>query len=420
MDCNCLQKKVARIPRGNDFKFILKLMESIVVSYQELQEQEIDGTVSDVTVKLYNSAGTDTIITQGTAANGSNTWSLGENNTIMICFYDALPVGKYGLEVTFKVDGLDRRFYAPPGHGFYIVESSPEGYIPSDTVMTYQVWANLGLGTLVDLSGYYTKLQADALLGNKVDKETGKGLSANDFTNAYKAALDEMIANGSAFSTGEKVGETGITDEATENSDDLITSGGVYAMMNAISSGVKVSLFLNPSVVYKGVATNVTLTGTMSNATASSLQIKDGDSVLKSASNVASTSHTLSVTISADKTYTLVGTYLGMAFTATAKISARYPIYCGMGASASAVAVDGNKLSARTSAAETFTKTATANGQHFYILVPSDISELSNFSMGGAPFAMTSTTTTINGISYKVYESGATYNSGTQVNVTAS
>ncbi|MCB6992885.1 hypothetical protein LI177_05220 [bacterium 210820-DFI.6.37] len=30
----------------------------------------------------------------------------------------------------------------------------------------------------------------NSAIGNKVDKESGKGLSANDFTNAYKAALD--------------------------------------------------------------------------------------------------------------------------------------------------------------------------------------------------------------------------------------
>lgn len=36
----------------------------------------------------------------------------------------------------------------------------------------------------------YTKAQTDTLLDGKVDKETGKGLSANDFTDAYKAAVD--------------------------------------------------------------------------------------------------------------------------------------------------------------------------------------------------------------------------------------
>jgi hypothetical protein len=103
-----------------------------------------------------------------------------------------------------------------------------------------------------------------------------------------------------------------------------------------------------------------------------------------------------------------------------ASISARYPIYYGFAASAAALAVDANRYAATTTAAHTYEKTASADGQHFYILVPSDISALSNFTMGGAPFVMTSSTQTINGISYKVYTSGSVFNSGAKVTVTAS
>ena len=41
-----------------------------------------------------------------------------------------------------------------------------------------------------DLSGYYDKTQTETLLSNKVDKEIGKGLSTNDFTNTFKQALE--------------------------------------------------------------------------------------------------------------------------------------------------------------------------------------------------------------------------------------
>ena len=37
-----------------------------------------------------------------------------------------------------------------------------------------------------DLSSYYTKTETNNLLDNKVDKVSGKGLSTNDFTDAYK------------------------------------------------------------------------------------------------------------------------------------------------------------------------------------------------------------------------------------------
>lgn len=418
-------KKVPKIPRGNDFKFFLHLVEEIVVGHHQVEQREVQGTVSDITVYLYNANGDAEEIERSSASNGTHSYSIDTNNNVMISFYKEMPVGKYGIEVLFKVTNkgitLDRRFFAPPGKAFWVVESTSEGFIPSDKVLTYEIAADLGLGTLVDLSGYPTNEQLASALSGKVDKVNGKGLSANDFTDEYKDALDDIMENGSAFSTGEKVGEVGITDEATQDSEDLITSGAVYSMMNAISSGAGVSASASPSVIYKNTATNVSVSATMKNSLlASSIQIKDGSTVEHSGTNTNSISKTLSLNLSADKTYNIVATYQGMTFNASVKVSARYPIYVGMGTSASAVAVSANRLTARTSASGTYTKSATANGQHFYILAPSDVLALSNFTMGGAPFAMTSTTQTINGISYNVYESGATYNSGTQVNVTAS
>ena len=41
-----------------------------------------------------------------------------------------------------------------------------------------------------DLSGYYNKTETETLLSNKIDKEVGKGLSTNDFTNTFKQALE--------------------------------------------------------------------------------------------------------------------------------------------------------------------------------------------------------------------------------------
>lgn len=40
------------------------------------------------------------------------------------------------------------------------------------------------------LANYYTKTEENALLGNKVDKVQGKGLSTNDFTDEYKEQVD--------------------------------------------------------------------------------------------------------------------------------------------------------------------------------------------------------------------------------------
>lgn len=98
------------------------------------------------------------------------------------------------------------------------------------------------------------------------------------------------------------------------------------------------------------------------------------------------------------------------------------PIYAGFGNTATDVAVEANKLSVRTSAVGTYTKTATKDGVNFFILVPSTFSELTSFTMGGAPFVMETSIITTGEFNqnYKQYKSGATYNTGANVNIKAS
>jgi len=121
------------------------------------------------------------------------------------------------------------------------------------------------------------------------------------------------------------------------------------------------------------------------------------------------------------KEYRCEGIIYNLTFKGKASINARYPIYYGFGVSASQVAVDVNKYPATTSASHTYERTSIADETHFFILVPSDISGLSSFTMGGAPFVMEpETTEIINGIVYKVYKSAYAYNANTTLKVSAS
>ena len=52
-------------------------------------------------------------------------------------------------------------------------------------------WRLLEGGGGGDLSSYYTKTETNNLLDNKVDKVSGKDLSTNDFTDAYKQQIDD-------------------------------------------------------------------------------------------------------------------------------------------------------------------------------------------------------------------------------------
>lgn len=96
-----------------------------------------------------------------------------------------------------------------------IVETLPTSDISTTTIYLVNVsgtnnyiqwmyinnaWANIG-STSVDLTNYYTKTQTDTLLNDKVDKVSGKGLSTNDFTDAYKTILDNYTVDSTLDST---------------------------------------------------------------------------------------------------------------------------------------------------------------------------------------------------------------------------
>ena len=193
--------------------------------------------------------------------------------------------------------------------------------------------------------------------------------------------------------------------------------------INLIAAGVKLTLEISPSIVYKGSATNVTLTGSINTDNPVTIALYDGATKLGESSNNPY-SHTQSLTQSVNShKFRAEGTLNGMTLNAEVTLTARYPIYYGLAASKPTASTGLLKKAATTTAAGTYAATVPigTNGVHLYILVPSDISSLSNFAMGGAPFVMnTYTNQTIDGVTYTIYESGNSYNAGTALNVVAS
>ena len=197
------------------------------------------------------------------------------------------------------------------------------------------------------------------------------------------------------------------------------------AKIAALSAGLKASLTATPNVVHKNTSTQITLSARLNDnagdVKANNILIKKGDEVIAEGTDESLISETYSLNASSDTTFIADVNINGMKLSAKATVSARYPVYAGMGTSATSVAVAANKQSARVSAkGYTYTKKATADGQYFFLLVPSDVTKPTTFTMGGAPFAMEpSSAETINGISYTVYRSSNVYNNGTELSVTA-
>lgn len=207
----------------------------------------------------------------------------------------------------------------------------------------------------------------------------------------------------------------------------------LVSQIQALSLGMKLTSSVSPSTVYKNTNYKFTFTGTLTNPANSAIEsmvVKDDSTVYNMSSTEGQTNgsknkytYTMQndVSLTSNKSYTISARANGMDFISTVTVSARNAVYYGMGSSASDVKTNGTKASARTTAisSTTYDTTATANGVRFYLLVPNDVTKPTSFTMGGAPVDMASTTTTLDGISYNVFYTNATYNSGASVQIKA-
>lgn len=146
------------------------------------------------------------------------------------------------------------------------------------------------------------------------------------------------------------------------------------------------------------------------------------DAVVVSLTAASSGSYNTTVNKNGQTSIAIQAVKDGMTATETKTVQMLLPIYAGFGKSATDVVIDANKLSVRTSAAGTYTKTAAADGVNFFILVPATFAKLTSFTMGGTPLVMETSTITAGSFnkSYTQYKSIATYNTGATVNIKAS
>lgn len=198
--------------------------------------------------------------------------------------------------------------------------------------------------------------------------------------------------------------------------------------IQALSLGMKLTVSVNPSVVHKNTGYQPEISGTLTNpssAVIDSMKLKDGNTeyamTLSSTANKYTYKFPSNISFTANKTYTVTAKALGMDFVGSTTIYARYPVYYGMGTSASDVKSKGTKASARTTAisSTTYDAKAVSNGVRFYLLVPNDVTRPSSFTMGGAPVDMTYEDVTLDGVIYRAYYTVATYNVGGEVKIKA-
>lgn len=276
-------------------------------------------------------------------------------------------------------------------------------------------------GVLVDLANKSKELEDK--IGKKADKEEMNRLLATKanttdvdtkFTEEKKRVDAELDKKANAEEVNSSLKHLKDTDIQHENR---------LLALEQSEWPLSLELTLTPSLLeYTGSEKDVSVSWKVSRKGAelrpTALAIKQ-DGVAQTAGLAASGSINAKVNKLGDTLFEISVTADSMKKTVVSKLTMVLPIYCGFGTSETDVAVDANKLSPRTSANGTYAKTSSLDNVNFIILAPKTLPKLTNFTMGGAPFVMETTSVTINGKDYYMYKSGAIYMNGVTLNVQA-
>ena len=243
----------------------------------------------------------------------------------------------------------------------------------------------------------------DEALAKKADKETMNTELAKKFDKV-------SVVQETGTATDKVMSQKVVTDNLTE-------------LQNTVFP-LEVSLSLDkPLLEYTGSEQNIKATysikrkGSPITPTALALSV-DGSLVsidVKQADTV-----TVKVNKEGETQIILTAKHGDLVKSALSKVTMVLPIYYGFGTTETDIAIAANKLSPRLSASGTYAKTSAKDDVNFIILAPNTLPKLNNFTMGGAPFVMITSSVVINDKDYYMYKSGGVYMSGTTVKVTAS
>lgn len=188
---------------------------------------------------------------------------------------------------------------------------------------------------------------------------------------------------------------------------------------------LSLTLVVSPNkVFYKDVAETINLTAALGDIDPEVMIIRKGGSKINAGNNKTAV-WGLALTDSIN-VFSAYAEYYDAKFLREITIQSRYPVYtlfAAMDADVSSLIGSATRESARVSAVGTyiFTNNVVAGGAP-YLLVPSDVTLPSRFSMGGAPVAAVTSQVTIGSVQYTVYRLGSDsgYPLGVTLNIVAS
>ena len=243
----------------------------------------------------------------------------------------------------------------------------------------------------------------DEALAKKADKETMNTELAKKFDKV-------SVVQETGTATDKVMSQKVVTDNLTELQNTVFPLEVSLSLDKPLLeyTGSEQSIKATYSIKRKGSPITPTALALSVDGSLVSIDVKQADTV------------TIKVNKEGETQIILTAKHGDLVKSASSKVTMVLPIYYGFGTTETDIAIAANKLSPRLSASGTYAKTSAKDDVNFIILAPKTLPKLNNFTMGGAPFVMETTSVTINGKDYYMYKSGGTYMNGTEVKVQAS
>ena len=288
------------------------------------------------------------------------------------------------------------------------------------------------------LEGYYDDAVAAGYTGSKAQYLAGLlkaiNYSANPTLTADKVVYNQAISGLTHKNVqgaidelaNKKFDKDSVVQESGDAEDKVMSQKVVTDNLTELQNTVfplEVSLSIDKHLLeYTGSEQSIKATYSIkrkgSPFTPTSLALSVDGSLVSIDVNQADTV-TIKVNKEGETQITLTAKHGDLVKSATIKVTMVLPIYYGFGTTETDIAIAANKLSPRLSASGTYAKTSAKDDVNFIILEPKTLPKLTNFTMGGAPFVMETSSVTINGKDYYMYKSGAIYMNGATLNVQA-
>ena len=242
----------------------------------------------------------------------------------------------------------------------------------------------------------------DEALAKKADKETMNTELAKKFDKV-------SVVQETGTATDKVMSQKVVTDNLTELQNTVFPLEVSLSLDKPLLeyTGSEQSIKATYSIKRKGSPITPTALALSVDGSLVSIDVKQADTV------------TIKVNKEGETQIILTAKHGDLVKSATNKVTMVLPIYYGFGTTETDIAIAANKLSPRLSASGTYAKTSAKDDVNFIILAPKTLPKLTNFTMGGAPFVMETSSVTINGKDYYMYKSGAIYMNGATLNVQA-